>query len=163
MPVRERVLAISVRATGMGMALFEDDAPILALVSQTAGSGSYPVRKATLVKWLERFQPDIVVFENTASARRKGRRQRDALRHLARAARTFPCAVRIVDRTQSHANKFQEAQSLAQSFPVLRDRVPRKPRIWEGEPHFVALFEAVAIGRIALEHAGVDANETSHV
>ena len=152
------MLAISVRSTGLGMALFAGEELIASRVSKTAANGSYQEMKTKVGDWLVKYSPNVVVFESLQSAKRKGDRQRHALRHLPSVARRFNCSVEIVDRVQIHANKFDEAVSLARRFKSLSDRVPPKPNIWEGEPHFVALFEAVALGVIAIDKRSDQSN-----
>ena len=154
-----RVLAVALRSTGLAVALFVGDELMVARVSRTVARGGLDDARAVLAGWIKRFRPEVVVLEHHRHAVRKGKRQRRTLRYLPYAARRFPVVLRVVKRHQCYANKFEEAVALAKRFPILADRIPRKPRIWEGEPHFVALFEAVALGVSALDDPLISKND----
>lgn len=135
------------------MAVFADSKLVKGQVSRTAAQRSYSAIKTQVARWLEQYQPQDFVIEDYRTATRKAPRQRRTLRHLPALAHRCPCRVRIVSRQQTHQNKFDEAAALARRFRSLRDRVPQKPKLWEAEPHFVSLFEAVALGASVLDEA----------
>ena len=141
----ERTLGVALRSTGLAMALFVGEEIVTARVSAVAAKAGYGKTKEVLGNWLTRYQPDLVVIEDYRTAARKGPRQRRALRHLPAFARRFPCEVMVIERRKTHANLYIEASALAIRFPSLEDRVPRKPELWEREPHFVSMFEAVTL------------------
>lgn len=144
-------MAIAVRSTGVAAAIFSGDELLTARVSASAAKQGYAKTKTVVAQWLQRYRPDHLVLEDHKTATRKAKRQRHALRHLPAFARRHPCSVSVIERKRQYENLYVEATALAKRFPILQDRVPRKPHIWESEPHFVPVFEAVALGVIAID------------
>jgi len=98
---------------------------------------------------LSRYQPDVLVLEGltAAGARRKRARreigsiERRALKRGVRVERFS--RVGVLDTFAPGKSKYAVAARLAEIFPVLANRLPRKRNIWRPEEARMNVFDAV--------------------
>lgn len=100
---------------------------------------------AQMVKWLRYYEPDVLIIELHAAAKRKGERTRALIECATAAALDMNVKCKAIPRAQHFRNKYDEAAAIAEKFPRLIPWVPKPPRIWEAEPRSVIFFEAMAL------------------
>ena len=116
-------------------------------------------RNATeLVGWVQelinRLKPDVVVTEKIAEGCRKGRKSRRLINAITElAAHNFVLDVSVV-RPRQFQTKYEEAEALAEQYPELRGRLPKKKRrFYDFEPRSMVLFEGLALALEVLRGA----------
>ena len=109
------------------------------------GAQSPEAAAAQFKIWLQKYKPDVVVFESLRSAKRKGLRQKLILKALYSVARSRRIKCHKVRRGKTHRNRYDEAATLVKRFPTLKHLVPKKPAIWQAEARTIVLFEALAL------------------
>src|SRR5882724_4871482 len=95
-------------------------------------------------KWIGYYQVDILVLESPATSRR-GAYALDLHAAVAKAAEALDAKVAFIDRGYAAANKYAEAAILAVEFPQVAPWLPDKRKLWEHEPRFIILFEALSL------------------
>ena len=95
-------------------------------------------------KWIGYYELDAVVVEDP-EATRKGEHTQMLQRAIARAARGLGVEVILARRSTNQPNKYAEAAALAAEFPQLAPWLPDKRRLWEQEPRYIILFEALSL------------------
>ena len=140
----EHVLSVAVSTGRLGFAFLVDGTPYdwgLSLVASESTRSAYEHTTA----WIEYYQPQLVVTERVDGNSRKGTVSRDLNNAILKAAQQANVEIACVDRIQRHANKFAEAQALAERFPELQPYVPKPRKQWESEPRRMIMFEAVSM------------------
>ena len=139
-----RVLAIAV-ATGRVGYVFLVDKKLYgwSLSRKAASSAEQAARFAN--EWIDRMRPNVVVYEKITDRWRKGDAVRAAIEAIARVAEVEPLFDIAVQAPKRYANKFEEAEALANRFPELQPRVPKPRKLWDSEPRNTTLFEALAL------------------
>jgi hypothetical protein len=161
LPENSTILAIDPTTKGFAFAVFETPDHLIDWGLRTA-----PAKSGALLQkvggLLARHQPDLFVLEDT-HARRSLRRvrarkeirsmERLALKRGVKVARVSRLAV--LDTLAPGKTKYEAAAKLAEIFPVLAERLPRKRKIWETEVERMSIFDALGFavtardGRIA--------------
>lgn len=145
MPVRRAViLAVAVRASRVGYVLLVDGTVKDWRISEGPAEATGAARVA-MKKWIDQFDPDVIVLEDHHFATRKADKTRRIIKALYRTAKRSTALVAQVTRVQDYPNKFIEAKALARRFPELKPLVPSPHRIWEREPRNLVCFEALAL------------------
>ena len=108
-------------------------------------SGSTEAVYGHVKKWIDYYRPDYVVTERIGKNNRKGEFSRAIADAIARAAQDSLVPHAYVDRVQTYANKYDEAEALAARFPELTDWIPKRRKLWEPEPRKTIIFEALAL------------------
>ena len=113
-----RVLAIAV-ATGRVGYVFLVDKKLYgwSLSRKAASSAEQAARFAN--EWIDRMRPNVVVYEKITDRWRKGDAVRAAIEAIARVAEVEPLFDIAVQRPKRYANKFEEAEALANRFGCL--------------------------------------------
>ena len=156
---KNTLLAIDPTSRGFAFAVLEAPAFLVDWGSKTIRdeSGSL-VRKVD--ELLSRYQPDVLVLEELAAkgARRHKRARREigsierrALKRGVRVERVSRLAV--LDTFAPEKSKYEVALRLAEVFPVLANRLPRKRKTWTPEEARMNIFDALAIAAAAVEPA----------
>ncbi len=140
----KRTMALASRSKRLACLIFAgQDLKVWHCSSQGAQS---PEAAAMQFKiWVQKYKPDVVVFEDMHSARRKGERQKLILKALYNVARNRRVKHYKVRREKVHRNRYDEAVTLAKRFPALKHLVPARPPIWQAEARTLVLFEALAL------------------
>jgi len=111
-------------------------------------------------KLLSRYQPDMLVLEDLAAdgARRRKRARREieslerrALKRGVRVERVSRFGV--LDTFAPGKSKYEVALRLAEIFPVLANRLPRKRNTWRPEEARMSVFDALGIAAAMVERA----------
>lgn len=108
------------------------------------GSKSPEAAAAQFKTWVRKYKPDVVVFEDMQSAKRKGLRQKMILKALYNVVRNRRIKHHKIRHEKKHPNRYDEAAILAKQFPTLKHLVPKKPPIWQAEARTLVFFEALS-------------------
>jgi hypothetical protein len=112
----------------------------------SAAASKDPNRAAAQTsKWLDLFNPDVVVTERTDRSSRKGAATRRLIETISGVASDVVVNDIRVPRIQRYQNKYEEAEGLVQRFPEIQPWKPKRPRLWESEPRNMIYFEAIAL------------------
>lgn len=144
MKAEHRVLAISVASGRVGHVLVvANDITDLGM-SRKASTGPDTAR-AYAAKQIEKLRPDVVITEKLRATSRKGHRTRAVIAAIRSVAEVAEVLDVEVIRGHSQANRFEEAEDIADRYPALRSYLPRRRRPWESEPKTLIYFEAVSL------------------
>jgi hypothetical protein len=111
---------------------------------------------------LLRYEPTLLVIEDLAAAgsRRRNRAHTEirsiellALKRGLSAERISRLTVR--DTFAPEKSKFEVALRLAESFPVLAERLPRKRKAWTTEDARMNIFDALGFAAAAMGRSGI--------
>lgn len=138
------MLSFAAASGRIGYVCFEDDQLIdwgLSVKASTSptNAAAYARKPITLLA------PDVVVTEKVTNTSRKGAATHALIEALAAEAADHELHDVSVVRQQHYPNKYIEAAAYAERFPEIRSRLPKQPRIWEGEPRNTIYFEAIAL------------------
>jgi hypothetical protein len=138
---------------------------VLALAAARRRVGSVVLDGATLLDWrisdkaaenassardhvrslIADFSPDVVVTEEVATARQKGKRTHAITEAMYAEAEEAGLLAVSLPRTQRFANKYDEAEALLAEFPELAPWLPVRRRFYDNEPRNTVLFEALSL------------------
>ena len=150
-----RIFALDPTTKGFGYAVLETPFRLvdwsLAYVSGEKESGAL-ARFETL---LDQFRPDVVVLEDPAApgSRRRPRVQK-LLGKLQEIARERGIAVHMIPRLaviecfsspEKRATKCSITEHLAETFPELAPKMPKRRKIYQSEDERIAIFDALAL------------------
>ena len=96
--------------------------------------------------WIAKFDPDVVIIEDPATIKRKGRNTRSRLRSMLRVAERSSAMVAKAERVQNHKNAYLEAKALAETYPQIAGKLPQR-RFFDTEPRNLVFFEALALAQ----------------
>ncbi len=105
----------------------------------------------TLRNWIARYRPEVVISQNPDAAGRKGQATIAILADIARVIEDADLQALIVTRAPRFENLYAEAADLAERYPVLKSRCPRKPPCYGSEPRALVYFEALAMAHQVFE------------
>lgn len=157
----ERILAIDPTSRGFAFAVLEAPAFLV-----DWGERIVPARSGGLLRkvdeLLSRYDPTLLVIEDLAvpGVRRRKRAQKE-IRSIELLALKRGLAMERVSRlavTNALApakSKFEVALRLAESFPVLAERLPRKRKAWMTEDARMNIFDALGLAAAAMERSGI--------
>ncbi len=145
----DRVLAIDPTSRGFAFAVLEAPAFLV-----DWGERIVPARTGGLLRkvdeLLSRYEPTLLVIENLAApgARRRKRARKEirsiellALKRGLAAERVSRLAV--TDAFAPEKSKFEVALRLAEIFPALAERLPKKRKAWTTEDARMNIFDAL--------------------
>lgn len=111
---------------------------------------------------LSHHQPAVLVVEDVAA---KGSRRRKRAREeinrmeqlaIARGVRVERVSrLAVVDTFAPGKSKYEVALRLAETFPALAQRLPRKRNAWATEDARMNVFDALGFGAAAMERSGI--------
>lgn len=154
------ILAINPTSRGFAFAVLEAPAFLV-----DWGERIVPAKTGGLLRKVEdlltHHQPDILVVEDVAA---KGCRRRKRAREeinrmeqlaIARGVRVEPASRLAVLETFAPAkNKYEAALRLAETFPVLRQHLPRRRKAWMSEDQRMNTFDALGLAAAAMARSG---------
>lgn len=144
----QRVLAVAARTGRLGCVIIDDGDLVIWDTSEVAAkSATRAARK--LRKWIEEFQPSVLVTENPDAAGRKSGMQISILKAFIEVGEELPMPSLVVRRVRQFDNAYLEAAHFTVQFPDLAPLKPEKPPIWGKEPYSLVCFEALALARDA--------------
>lgn len=157
----DRVLAIDPTSRGFAFAVLEAPSFLVdwgdRIVSARSGG---LLRKVD--ELLSRYEPALLVIEDLAvpGARRRKRASTE-IRSIETLAlkRGLPVErvsrLAVLDAFAPAKSKFEVALHLADSFPVLAERLPRKRKAWTTEDSRMNIFDALGFAAAALDRSGI--------
>ena len=96
-----------------------------------------------LKSWINDFEPDLLISEDPAASR-KGDHVKTLLETIGQTCDQADGLNVLLPRKQVYHDKYEEAKVLAKRYPHLRILLPKKPSIWNSEPHAISYFEALS-------------------
>ena len=147
---RKRVLAIAA-ASGKVAYVFLIDGKLKDWHCSRAASLSTPKGRSLLRRAVARFEPSLVVTEDPFKPTRKSGSALQVLNALVQDLTDSATPHHLVRRDQQFANKYDEAQALADRFPAIAPWLPKTPQIWEAEPVSAIYFEALSMAALIVD------------
>jgi hypothetical protein len=151
------LLGIDPTSRGFAFAVLEAPAFLVNWGSRRATSSNFLQKADDL---FSRYTPDVLVLEDLADkgARRRKRARREIgsieRRALKRGVRVEHISrVGVLDTFAPGKSKYEVAARLAEIFPVLANRLPRKRKTWTPEEARANVFDALAIAVAAVKRA----------
>lgn len=147
---RLRLLSVAVASGKIGYVLFVGNQPMDWGISRKASQNVEAARdySKTLIV---RFRPEVIVTEHLDTRCRKGAKSKMLIGAIATLVSDADCLDVTVPRWHTYQNKYEEAEALAATWPALRARLPKPPRIWETEPRSTILFEAASLAKVIFD------------
>ena len=154
-PKNTILLAIDPTSRGFAFAVLEAPAFLVDWGSKSATSSNLLLQKVDDL--LSRYKPDVLVLEDLAAdgARRRVRARKE-IRAIERLALTRGVHVErvsrvgVLDAFAPGKSKYEVAARLAETFPVLANRLPRKRNTWRPEQVRMSVFDAVGFAAAAV-------------
>jgi len=123
---------------------------------------------------IQRYKPDILVFEDTHHrSSRRGSRVRRLLGQFAREAHAHGVMVKKVTQREVQGRfgaypgrqltKHRIALALADKFPELWEHLPRVRKLWMSEDERMNIFDALAMALVATNFHEVSSEERPQV
>jgi hypothetical protein len=151
------LLAIDPTSRGFAFVVLEAPAFLVDWGSRRAASSNILQKVDGL---LSRYRPDVLVLEDFGAdgARRRVRAKKEiqAMERLAftRGVRVERISrLAILDAIAPGRTKYEVALRLAEIFPVLANRLPRKRNTWRPEQARMSVFDALGIAAVVDERA----------
>jgi len=150
-----RIFALDPTTKGFGYAILETPFHLvgwgLAHISDEKDSGAV----ARFEALLDQYRPDVVVLEDAAApgSRRRPRVQ-ELLNTLGKTACERGIAVHAIPRLaviecfsspDKRATKYSITKHLAETFPELAAKMPKRRKIYQSEDERIATFDALAL------------------
>lgn len=89
--------------------------------------------------------PEIIVTEQIAFAAKKGEPAKEVIQAIGQLAEDTRLLDVRIKRERPYQNKYEEAEAIAESYPLLTNYVPQKRWFADHEPRHMVLFEAMAL------------------
>ncbi|MCP4408454.1 MAG: hypothetical protein GY807_11955 [Gammaproteobacteria bacterium] len=141
---RVKLLAIAVRSGKIGHVFLIDKR--LRDWGLSRKSSKSPVHAAEYAqKLINKLEPTVLVSEKLDPNSRKSIASQQNIRAIADVGEHNYLLDVSLPRKQAETNKVAEAQVLADRFPEIRTWVPRPRRLWETEPRYLTVFEALGL------------------
>lgn len=144
----QRVLSVAARTGRIACVVIDDGDLVIWAASEKAATSTTEAAKK-LSAWVQEFKPDVLISENSDTARKKRGVQIPILKALASVGEDSGLINLVVRRKRRFQNAYIEAAHFGEQFPDLAHLVPRKPAIWQREPYNLAYFEALALAHEA--------------
>jgi len=156
--IKPRVLAVAARSTYVGCVHLID--------GQLADWGHgeiHSVEEATakLRSWLDVYKPDVLVTEDPKTEFKKSGKQIPILEAFVEIGREAPAMNIVMTRKKTHKNLYLQAASLAEHYPEIASRVPKKPPIWLPGHRNLVYFDALALAKRVVEGDADGFNQAS--
>ncbi len=159
--VPETILAIDPTSRGFAFAVLEAPAFLV-----DWGERIIPAKTGGLLRkvgdLLTHHQPAVLVVEDLgAKGCRRQKRAREEINRMeqlaiARGVRVVRVSRRaVVDTFAPGKSKYEVALRLAETFPVLRDRLPRRRKAWMSEDQRMNTLDALGFAAAAMVRNGI--------
>lgn len=157
----DTILAIDPTSRGFAFAILEAPAFLVdwgeRIVPQKTGGLLHKVDEL-----LSRYEPDLLAIEDVAVPHtRRRKRARQEIRSIERLARRRGLAAERISRLAVRdafapaKSKFEVALRLAETFPALAERLPRKRKAWTTEDARMNVFDALGFAAAAMKRSGI--------
>lgn len=157
LPENAAILAIDPTSQGFAYAVLEVPAHLLYWGSKEATTKSTVQKVGALLSY---HQPDVLMLEDLAAkGARRRKRARKEIQAIERLARRRGVKVEHVARLAVQnafapgKSKYEVAVRLAEIFPVLAPRLPRRRKAWTTEDARMNIFDALGFARVFAESA----------
>jgi len=161
LPPHDTILAIDPTSRGFAFAVLEAPAFLV-----DWGERVIPAKTGGLLRkvdeLLTRYQPDLLVIEDVAGpgAQRRKRAQKEiGSIELLALKRGLPperiSRLAVIDAFAPAKSKFEVALRLAETFPALAERLPRKRKAWTTEDARMNIFDALGFAAAAMKRSGI--------
>lgn len=166
----ERILAIDPASRGFGFAVLEGPERLIDWGGRDTRRNKRPQTLRKVEELVQFYKPDAIVVED---CRHRSSRRHKRVQHLIedildlarqKKIKVRPIPISTVHRFFSEtgaATKHQIATALAERFPELAGRLPRKRRPWESENHSMSVFDAAALGLVSFHRSRPSRQSTS--
>jgi len=157
LPKNAIFLAIDPTSRGFAFVVLEAPAFLVDWGSRTATMGKGVVRKVD--ELLSRYQPDVIVLEDLEAGARRRVRAREEIQAIERLALTRGVRVERISRLgvlnafAPGKSKYEVAVRLAEIFPALTNRIPRKRKTWTPEEARMSVFDALGFAAVLVKQA----------
>lgn len=138
-----RLMAFAAASGRVAMVFFVGQQLMDWRVSESA-SKSADQAEAWTETQIKALKPNVIVTENTAQTHRKGENARSTIEVVSEVAKTLNLLNPRVRRQHDYANKYEEADAIAELYPVLKQWLPKRRRFFDNEPRNTVLFEAMS-------------------
>lgn len=146
-----KILSVAINQKRMGYVLLVNQ-QLKDWRTMTKATESRAEAAAALQRLINDFRPDVVVTERVDAADCRSAFVCGLKQALTRtAAQNYVLDV-SVRRRSSHANKYAEANALADLYPELRPWVPPPRRAFDHQPPRLIIFDALALAQPVLEN-----------
>jgi hypothetical protein len=159
---KSRILALDIRISRFGYAVFEIPAKVLAFGVSTADSP--PKVRERISTLIRQFRPSVIVLRKLASQTKRDRYQHGATARIFRKeAQSASIPVEYVSeaafknffRNTGAQNKYEIAALVAEWFPDLAWKLPPRRKVYKPEPWTMSLLDAAALGAAYLASKGL--------
>ena len=154
----ERILAIDPASRGFGFAVLEGQNRLVDWGVKDVRRNKRPETLRKVEELTQFYNPDAIIVEDCLQrASRRRERVQDLIENILDLARQNKITVRRIPLSTvrrffsetGDATKHQIATTLADRFPELALRLPRKRKPWESEHHSMSIFDATALGLVS--------------
>jgi hypothetical protein len=147
-----RLLAIAVATGRIGVVFFVGERLMDWRISNRAAKSRVAAagHAQTLINELK---PHVLVIERITDTSHKGGNTRSLIEAIARIGSHNELLDVAVARECCYANKYVEADALAERYPDIAAWKPKKRRFFDNEPRNTVLFEALALADIVLQRS----------
>jgi hypothetical protein len=156
----DTILAIDPTSRGFAFAVLEAPALLVAW-----GERIVPARSGDLLckvdELLSRYEPALLVIEDLAApGARRRKRASEEIRSIELLALKRGLSVErvsrlaVIDAFAPMKSKFEVALRLADIFPTLAERLPRKRKAWATEDARMNIFDALGFAAAAMGRSG---------
>ena len=113
-------------------------------LSFKAGSTAGSAEKH-ITRWLDEYQPDIVITESYRTLGRKGERARMLLDAINRTVGKYDVQRIERDRVQPYRNLYDQIDDLCGRYPQMQAARPKRRKYYQKEPPYVTIFDAMSL------------------
>jgi hypothetical protein len=139
-----RLLAVTAATGRIGMVFFIGTRVMDWQISGKAAK-SPELAARYLASLIASHSPYVIVTEKLTSARSKGDHTKALIAAMADVAADQELLDIAINRPNEFANKYDEADALAERYPELAAWKPKRRRFFDNEPRNTVLFEALAL------------------
>lgn len=139
-----RTLSLAVNYNRIGFVYLIGRQPMFWKLSFKAGSTSSNAEKH-LKRWLDEYDPDIVITERLETMGRKTERSKMLLDVVYRTICKHDVQHITQDRTQPYRNLYDQIDRLCERYPQMEAARPKRRKFYQKEPPYVTVFDALSL------------------
>lgn len=150
-----RVLAVDPSSVGFGFAVLEEPTRLVDWGVAEVWSSTPRPFLARVEALIDRYRPTLIVLEDVGKSRK---RKRTAVRIAALRRHATSRRIAVASVTRNHvraafgdrSTMHDIAVAIAEVFPELAPRLPRKRKLWTSEDERMNIFDALSFALTAL-------------
>lgn len=139
-----RTLSLAVNYNRIGFVYLIGKQPMFWKLSFKAGSSASNAEKH-LKRWLDEFEPDIVITESLETMGRKTERSTMLLDVVNRTIGKNDVQHITQNRIQPFRNLYDQIDRLCERYPQMEAARPKRRKFYQKEPPYVTIFDALAL------------------